>query len=241
MIRRCGAGKAQGFEKDCVVTDIPVPAETMDRPELTRARQGAIPDGTPHSLFEDVYALCVGTVLLSLGVVILQKAELATGGVAGMALTLSYLTGLPVGVLYGALTLPMLAITIRSMGRAFLVKTLIVTFGVFALTGITPQVFEIARISTPVAAIVGGTVIGMGALALARHAAGSGGSGAIVLWLYRTRGWNAGRSQMLFDACVLAFSLISLDLTRMLWSLLGVAATGGILYVWHRPGRYTGY
>ena len=52
---------------------------------------------------------------------------------------------------------------------------------------------------------------------------------------------NAGRSQMTFDACVLLLSLFTLDLTRMLWSLLGVAATGGILYVWHRPGRYTGY
>lgn len=46
---------------------------------------------------------------------------------------------------------------------------------------------------------------------------------------------------MLFDGCVLAFSLIVLDATQVLWSLLGVAATGGILYVWHRPGRYTGY
>nr|WP_246543223.1 YitT family protein [Novosphingobium profundi] len=239
--------------KDCVVKDTPAAPGARDagitaepvRPPLTRARQGAIPaasgDATPHSLFEDVYALFVGTVLLSLGVVILQKAELATGGVAGLALTLSYFTGLPVGLLYAGLTLPMLAVTIRSMGRAFLIKTLIVTFGVFALTALAPSVFTIAHIATPVAALVGGSVIGMGALALARHAAGSGGSGAIVLWLYRTRGWNAGRSQMLFDACVLVFSLVSLNFGAMLWSLLGVAATGGILYVWHRPGRYTGY
>lgn len=219
----------------------PAPARDNTPGELTRAVAGAIPHATPHSVFEDVYALIVGTLLLSLGVVILQKAQLATGGVAGLALTLRYLTGLPVGLLYAGLTLPMLAITIRSMGRAFLVKTLIVTFGVFAVTSLAPYVFEIARISTPAAAVVGGTVIGMGALALARHAAGSGGSGAIVLWLYRTKGWNAGRTQMLFDACVLLFSLVSLDLTRMLWSLLGVMATGGILYVWHRPGRYTGY
>lgn len=46
---------------------------------------------------------------------------------------------------------------------------------------------------------------------------------------------------MLIDGCVLLFSLVALDVTRVLWSLLGVMATGGILYVWHRPGRYTGY
>ncbi|MEJ2459150.1 MAG: YitT family protein, partial [Novosphingobium sp.] len=98
-----------------------------------------------------------------------------------------------------------------------------------------------AWISKPVAALVGGSAIGMGALALARHGAGTGGSGAIVLWLYRTRGWNAGRTQMLVDGCVLLFSLVTLDAVHILWSLLGVMATGGILYVWHRPGRYTGY
>ncbi|MCJ2183203.1 YitT family protein [Novosphingobium sp. 1949] len=228
-------------EQSKTMVDQSTAADEAMAPEPTRALAGAIPHATPHSLFEDVYALIVGTLLLSLGVVILQRAQLATGGVAGLALTLRYITGIPVGLLYAALTLPMLAITIRAMGHGFLIKTLIVTFGVFALTALAPHVFQIAQISRPAAAIVGGTVIGMGALALARHAAGSGGSGAIVLWLYRTRGWNAGRTQMTFDACVLLFSLISLDLEQMLWSLLGVAATGGILYVWHRPGRYTGY
>ncbi|MFC0685655.1 YitT family protein [Novosphingobium clariflavum] len=210
--------------------------DTVEFPE-----EGAVPQGTPHSLFEDGYALVVGTILLSMGVVLLQKAQLATGGVAGLALTLNYLTGVPVGLYYTALSLPMLAMTVRPMGRAFLVKTVIVTLGLFALTALAPQVLVLDYVARPVAAVVGGTFIGMGALALARHAAGSGGSGAIVLSLYRTRGWNAGRTQMILDSGVLLFSLLALDVVQVLWSLLGVMATGGILFVWHRPGRYNGY
>ena len=197
--------------------------------------------GVPHSPAEDAYALFVGAIQLSLGLVLLKAAGLATGGVAGISLILNYLTGLPVGLFYAAFTIPMLAVTLRTMSWLFIVKTLIVTFSLFAMTEVAAHTIDIDWISRPVAALVGGSVIGMGALALARHGAGTGGSGAIVLWLYRTRGWNAGRTQMLIDGCVLLFSLVTLDPVRVLWSLLGVTATAGILYVWHRPGRYTGY
>lgn len=197
--------------------------------------------GTPHTLFEDVYAIVVGTILLATGLVMLQAGKLATGGVAGLALTLSYMTDLPVGLLYVVISLPLLAITARSMGRDFFIKTIVVTVTLFGLMAVAQHAIVVQYVARPVGAIVGGTLIGMGALALARHSSGTGGSGAVVLWLYRTRGWNAGRTQMIMDGCVLLFSLITLDAVSMLWSLLGVAATAGILFLWHRPGRYTGY
>jgi len=194
-----------------------------------------------HGLWEDAYALVVGTIHLSLGLLLLKAAGLATGGVAGVSLVLNYLTGLPVGLFYAALTLPMLAVTWRTMSWPFIVKTVHVSLGLFALTALAPLGLGVAWVSAPVAAVAGGSVIGMGALALARHGTATGGSGAIVLWLYRTRGWNAGRSQLVIDASVLLFSLLALGPGRLGWSLLGVAATAGILWVWHRPGRYTGY
>jgi uncharacterized membrane-anchored protein YitT (DUF2179 family) len=195
----------------------------------------------PHTLLEDAYALSVGTVLMTLGLMILAKAGLVTGGVAGIALVLSYLTGLPFGVFFVALTIPPLICTRRTMGRAFVAKTLIVTLCLFTTTLLAPTVLQIASVNRAVAAIAGGSVIGMGALALARHGAGSGGSGVIILWLYRTRGWNAGRTQMMLDGMVLLLALIEISPLRCLWSLLGLAATASILFVWHRPGRYTGY
>jgi uncharacterized membrane-anchored protein YitT (DUF2179 family) len=195
----------------------------------------------PHTLLEDAYALIVGTVLMTLGLMILAKAGLVTGGVAGIALVLSYLTGVPFGVFFVALTIPPLFFTRRTMGHAFVIKTLVVTLSLFATTLLAPTVLQIASVNRAVAAIAGGSVIGMGALALARHGAGSGGSGVIILWLYRTRGWNAGRTQMLLDGMVLLLSLVEITPLRCLWSLLGLAATASILYVWHRPGRYTGY
>ncbi|PEQ14270.1 hypothetical protein B2G71_01290 [Novosphingobium sp. PC22D] len=203
--------------------------------------QAAPPAGQRHGPFEDAYAIFVGTVLLSLGLVLLKAAGLATGGVAGLALTLAYLLGWPVGLFYVVLTVPLLALTVRTMRWAFILKTLLVSLGLFAMTLVAPYGVRLEWVHPAFAAIVGGSTIGMGALALARHGAGTGGSGAIVLWLYRKHGWNAGRTQMVFDASVLLISLAAIDIARFGWSLLGVAATAGILWVWHRPGRYTGY
>jgi uncharacterized membrane-anchored protein YitT (DUF2179 family) len=204
-------------------------------------RTGDISPGQRHSLWEDAYALFVGTVHLALGLVLLRTAGLATGGVAGLSLTLSYLTGLPLGIFYVALSVPMLAATVRTMRWPFAARTVLVSILLFLMTALSSLGIDLGHVRPAVAAVVGGSVIGMGALALARHGTATGGSGALVLWLYRTKGWNAGRTQMALDLVVLTISLIAIDLERFGWSMVGVAATAGILYVWHRPGRYTGY
>lgn len=81
----------------------------------------------------------------------------------------------------------------------------------------------------------------MGALALAQHGAATGGSGAIILYFYRRRGWNAGQTQMLVEGSMLLLSLVGTSSDRFSWSLFSLIATAGVLFVWHRPGRYAGY
>lgn len=198
-------------------------------------------DPLRHGRVEDGYALFVGTILVSLGLVLLQGAGIVTGGVAGLALLAAYLTGWPVGLFFVALTLPMLALTARAMGRAFVIKTSLVVMGILLFTLLAPRAIRITSIDPAFAAIVGGSIVGMGALALARHGAGAGGTGAIILWLYRERGWNAGRTQMGLDGFVLLLSLVKMSAVQFGWSLLSVVCMAGVLYMWHRPGRYTGY
>jgi uncharacterized membrane-anchored protein YitT (DUF2179 family) len=194
-----------------------------------------------HGRAEDAYALVVGSLLLTLGLMLLTKAGLVTGGVVGIALVLSYLTGLPIGLFIVALTVPSLVMALNVMGRAFAIKTLLTMTCLVAMTTLAPKLIEIANIGSLAAAIVGGSVIGMGARALARHGAATGGTGVIILWLYRKKGWNAGRTQIALDGMVLASASVVVSPFQMVWSIIGLIATAGILYVWHRPGRYTGY
>lgn len=195
----------------------------------------------PHSRSEDVYAIIVGCVMIALGLALLRAAGLVTGGIAGVALLVSYLVPLPTGVLFTLLNIPFFLFAKRAMGTRFMVRTIAVNMGIALFSTMARYGFRIVEVHPAFAAIAGGTVIGMGILALARHDAGVGGTGVVTLWLQRTRSWNAGRTQIAIDLAILAVSFAVVAPVQVAWSALSAAAISGILIAWHRPGRYTGY
>lgn len=198
-------------------------------------------DGVPHSHFEDAYALVVGCILLTLGLVLLKAAGLVTGGIAGIALLVSYVVPLPPGLLFTLINIPFFGFAYTAMGPEFMWKTIAVNAGIAAFSVAMRWGLAVEHIEPLFAAIVGGTLIGMGILALARHGAGVGGTGVVTLWLQQRHGINAGLSQIAFDCVILAVSLSVIDWTSLAWSALSAAAISAVLIAWHRPGRYTGF
>ncbi|WP_082463872.1 YitT family protein [Sphingomonas sp. Leaf17] len=203
----------------------------------------AVPVTTPrpHSLWEDAYALVIGCILLVLGLVLLKQAGLVTGGVAGIALLLSYIIPLPAGVLFTIINIPFFLFAHKMMGARFAVKTVLVNVGIFSFSVLAKASVRVVDVHPAFAAIVGGTVIGFGILSLARHQAGVGGTGVITLWLQRTRGWNAGRTQMVLDIVILAAAIPVVSPSQLGWSVLSAGAISLMLMTWHRPGRYIGH
>jgi len=196
--------------------------------------------GTDHSLIEDGYALVVGCILLVLGLVLLHAAGLVTGGIAGVALLISYLVPLPVGVLFTLINIPFFLFAHRVMGARFAVKTILVNMGIAGISAVAKASLRVADVHPMFAALVGGTVIGMGILSLARHEAGVGGTGVLTLWLLRTRGWNPGRTQIAIDVLILAAAIPVVSVEKLGWSALSAAAISLVLIAWHRPDRYIG-
>ena len=196
--------------------------------------------GTDHSLIEDGYALVVGCILLVLGLVLLHAAGLVTGGIAVVALLISYLVPLPVGVLFTLINIPFFLFAHRVMGARFAVKTILVNMGIAGISAVAKASLRVADVHPMFAALVGGTVIGMGILSLARHEAGVGGTGVLTLWLLRTRGWNPGRTQIAIDVLILAAAIPVVSVEKLGWSALSAAAISLVLIAWHRPDRYIG-
>jgi uncharacterized membrane-anchored protein YitT (DUF2179 family) len=194
-----------------------------------------------HSRGEDAYALVVGCALIVLGIVCLHAAGLVTGGVAGVALLLSYIVPVSPGWLFTLINLPFFLFARSAMGTGFMFKTILVSSGVTVLTLLAPHMLRFAYIDPLFAALFGGTVIGMGILSLARHQAGVGGTGVLTLWLQQKRGWNAGRTQLAIDCCIMAVALLAVPPLQLLYSAVSAAAMSSVLITFHRPGRYTGY
>jgi uncharacterized membrane-anchored protein YitT (DUF2179 family) len=199
------------------------------------------PAPKPHSLWEDGYAVAIGCAFIAMGLMLLKQAHLVTGGMAGIALLLSYVLHLSPATLFLLINLPFFLFAGRAMGLAFGLKTLFANIAIMAMGLLMPHALQLAAISPLFAALFGGSIIGFGILAIARHGAGVGGLGVVALILQKSRGWNAGRTQMIGDAVILLASLPLLSLDRFLLSILSAAAINAVLIVNHRPGRYIGY
>lgn len=193
-----------------------------------------------HTVAEDIYAFAIGVSFIALGIVFLKSVGLATGGVAGIALLVSYVLALPVGVLFMLINVPFFLFAWPAMGKRFMVKTVLVNIAIMAATTYAPLAFKLSGVHPLFAAIFGGTVIGMGLLALARHGAGAGGTGVLALYLQKTRGINAGKTQLTCDALIMAVSLVVLDWHQVLYSLISAAAMSAVLVWFHKPERYLG-
>jgi uncharacterized membrane-anchored protein YitT (DUF2179 family) len=96
----------------------------------------------------------------------------------------------------------------------------------------------ITSVTPLAAAIIGGTVMGMGLLAVTRHGTAVGGSTMIARWLSVKKGWNFGRLMMAGDAMIIGSSFLVLSPQRALWSLLSAVCMNLMLMTWHRPDRY---
>ncbi|WP_099186264.1 YitT family protein [Sphingobium fuliginis] len=198
-------------------------------------------DALPHSPAEDIHALIMGSSFAAFGLVLLKAAGLVTGGVAGIALMISYRTGWSVGALFVAINLPFFILAQRRLGWIFTLKSL-AAMGILALFSILmPQWLRLEGVNVAFAAVFGGSLIGMGVLSLARHQASVGGMGIVALYLQERKGISAGLTQFVFDVLVVAAAFAIIDPERLAFSVVSALALSLVMFAYHRPGRYTGH
>lgn len=194
-----------------------------------------------HTPIEDVHALLIGSSFIAVGLTLLKAAGLVTGGIAGVALIVSYLTHWPVGVLFFLLNIPFYVLAQRTLGWVFTGKTFVTNLLLAGLALAMPYWLKITTVNPYFASVFGGTILGMGVLALARHKSSVGGIGVLALWLHEKRGVSAGKVQMISDCAIVvaAFSVIAWD--KLLLSILSAVALSAVIIANHKPGRYEGY
>lgn len=169
----------------------------------------------PHTWQEDIQALLVSTLFMALSVTLFRHAGLLTGGTAGLAFLLHYLSGYAFGPIFFVINLPFYIFAVRALGWAFTFKTF--------------------------AAIMAGLLAGVGLLMLMRHRASLGGIGVLAIYLQEKHGWRAGKVQMAADCAIVLAALLIKDFSLVILSILGAVALNLVIAVNHRPGRYLGF
>jgi len=193
-----------------------------------------------HTRADDIYGLTLGVMFIAIGLNMLHLSGMVTGGVAGIALLLSYFVAMPIGTLFIVINIPFMFFSWWKMGAAFTLKTLMVNIILMVASLTLPGLLAISYIHPVFSSLVGGTLIGMGILCLARHNASVGGTGVITLWGQKVYGVNAGKTQMVLDVIVFMVALIKVPGDLLLWSIASAVAMNAMLLRWHKPGRYSG-
>lgn len=195
-------------------------------------------DITRHTPLEDLQALLIGTLLVSLGVAMFKHAGLLSGGTAGIGFLLHYVQGWPFGATFFVINLPFYVVAWRFLGAAFTVRTMLAVTLVSALSDWLPAEIAFARLEPWFAAVLGGVLMGNGFLILFRHRMSLGGLGIVALALQQHRGWRAGHVQMAIDALVVCAAAVTVTWDRWLSSVLAIVVLNLVIATNHRPGRY---
>lgn len=198
------------------------------------------PKPVAHSLSEDIQALFVAPLFMALAVMFFRQAGLLTGGTAGLAFLIHYLTDWRFGILFFAINLPFYVFAVRSLGWPFAIKTFAAVVLLSVYSEVLPRLVSLENLNAIFAAIMAGLLAGISLLILIRHNASLGGLGVLAIFLQQRHGIRAGKFQMATDCCIVLASLLVVDVWHVLLSILGAVALNLVIAVNHRPGRYMG-
>ncbi|WP_105033035.1 YitT family protein [Arthrobacter ruber] len=193
-----------------------------------------------HSVLEDVLGMVTGTFTVSLGLFLLKASGAVTGGTAGLALLLSYMGGLPFGLLFFAVNIPFFALAVWKKGWDFTLRTMAAVALVAGLSDLRPIALGTLTLDPLYAALGGNLLAGVGLLILFRHKASLGGFNILALILQERLGWRAGYIQMALDTTVVLAALTVVAPASVLLSAVGAVVLNLVVALNHRPGRYLG-
>ncbi len=156
---------------------------------------------------KEVLILLLGSIGYAVGIALfLEPHGLAAGGISGLAIVLSHLTGINTGIIIFTINVPIIIIGIYKFGIKFFLST------IFVITVSSAMIDFCAHLPTPplnilLAGIVGAVLIGVAIGALFRVGATTGGSDIIVRLLHLK--WKHLRTGTIFlalDFLVIGFA-----------------------------------
>ncbi|MCL2896525.1 YitT family protein [Brenneria tiliae] len=191
-----------------------------------------------HTPLEDVLAILIGTLMVSFGIILLRQAGALTGGTAGMAFLLHYLTHVSFGTAFFLLNLPFYYLAIRRMGWKFTIKTFCAVALVSLFSDLHSLFIHFDRLNPFYATLFGNLIMGLGFIVLFRHKASLGGVNILALYLQDKYRLRAGKFQMGVDIVIVLTSLFVVSIPMLIASILGAIILNLIIAMNHRPGRY---
>ncbi len=166
---------------------------------------------------------------MALGIVLfLAPNRITTGGTAGMAILLNYLSGMSIGMLMLAINLPILLCGWRLLGKAFALRSVAAIFLCSGFVDLFREYLALDPLSheTLLATLYGGIAIGVGIGLMLRGNASAGGTTTIARMVAARTDIKVGQVILGCDVLIIiSAGFVFQDTERALWSLISIYVT----------------
>lgn len=162
----------------------------------------------------------LGAALVSVGLeIFLVPNNIIDGGVVGVSIIASYLSGIPLGVFLTLFNLPFLIIGYKQIGKTFAVSTL---FGVIIMSIGTSLLHPIPPITIDplLAAVFGGIIVGIGVGMVIRSGGSLDGTEIVAILFNKKTPFSVGEVVMFFNIFILGSAGFIFGWDRAMYSLI---------------------
>ncbi|WP_417333532.1 YitT family protein [Halarcobacter sp.] len=177
--------------------------------------------------------ILIASIILALGVVgFFSPNKIITGGTAGLALLLHYITPLTIGTLIAAVNLPLVLIGWKYLGKMFAIRTIITILIISLAIDFFDKVLMLKPfvLEMPLASIFGGIFIGVGLALVIKGNSSAGGSTIIARIVASKSEIKPGTVILVIDSLIILSSLFIFDDTaRVLYSIVSIYVTTKII------------
>lgn len=175
---------------------------------------------------KNVIFIIMGAAIMSLGLVNFNmENNLGEGGFTGITLLMFFLWGWDPAITNILLNVPVFFIGWKFLGRNTFIYTIIGTLSVslfLAIFQIKPFHMDLQSDMTLVA-LFAGVFMGVGLGIIFRYGGTTGGVDIIARLVHKYVGWSMGKTMFMFDALVIATSVITyLELVEGMYTLVAV-------------------
>ncbi|WCN38229.1 YitT family protein [Aneurinibacillus uraniidurans] len=162
----------------------------------------------------------LGAALVSIGLeIFLVPNNIIDGGIVGISIILSHLTGLTLGLFLFLLNLPFLIIGYKQIGKTFAISTLL---GVSVMSIGTSLLHPVSSVTEDplLAAVFGGIILGIGVGLVIRYGGSLDGTEIVAILFNKKLPFSVGETVMFFNIFILGSAGFVFGWDRAMYSLI---------------------
>lgn len=164
--------------------------------------------------------ITIGAIFMSIGLeIFLVPNKVIDGGITGISIMLSYLTGWKLGIFIFLLNLPFFFLGYKQIGKTFAISTL---YGIIVLSISTTLLHQVPAFTEDIllASLFGGMILGIGVGTVIRYGGSLDGTEILAILSSKKLPFSVGEIVMFFNIFILGSAGFVFSWDRAMYSIL---------------------